>query len=311
MNVDPVLGRYGPPPTTPPAPWLVDARRVVVDSVNRLLEINDDELDRRWRWRDDPAGESEVRYAFYRSIEALELAAGRARRAVAAAGAPPAAAHAFELATAARWDLHGLLASVDEADLDADPGGGEWTLRQTLAHIVYVQRAYPAWSAWWLTRDQDTPLPARAPEDVGVGFPEESDEGRGSLDEVRRRLDEVMDAAAERMAALDASQLGRGARWSGFAVDVGFRLGRMSSHLQEHTVQVEKTLVMLARSPREGHRLARLVLRAYGRLEGVVYALPLELAEAAREPVDRAVTEITKVVAHVRLPGSVTSFDPE
>ena len=309
MNVDAVLARYGPPPTTPLAPWLVDARLAVTAAVTKLLEIDDGQLDRRWHWKDDPAGGTEVRYAFYRSIEALELAIGRARRAVSVAGVAPAAAHPFELATAARWDLHGLLVPLADTDLDADPGGAEWTLRQTLAHIVYVQRAYPAWSSWWVTRDQNEPLPAQAPEEVGIGFPEEADQGIGSLTEIRDRLDGAMDGAAERMSALDESQLGRGARWSGYAVDVGFRLGRMSSHLQEHTVQVEKTLVMLGRAPRECDRLARLALRAYGRLEGTAYALPPALADAAREPLVLAADELATVVAHVRAPGSVTSSD--
>ena len=89
-----------------------------------------------------------------------------------------------------------------------------------------------------------------------------------------------MDGAAERMASLDASQLATPARWSGYAVDVGFRLGRMSSHLQEHTVQVDKTLVMLDRTPPEAHRLIRLVFRAYGRLEAIVYGLPATTADA-------------------------------
>jgi len=283
----------------------------MTQAVTHLVEIDDDQLDRRWRWRDDPDGETEVRYAFYRSIEALELATGRAGRAVGAAGLVPPAAHAFALATAARWDLHGVLASLHDTDLDTDPGGAEWTLRQTLAHIVYVQRAYPAWSSWWLTRDQDGPLPPHAPEEVGIGFPEEADEGIGSLNEIRHRLDEAVDAAAERMAALDESQLARGARWSGYAVDVGFRLRRMSSHLQEHTIQVEKTLVMLGRPPRECDRLARLAYRAYGRLEAAVYALPPALASAAREPLVQALDELTEVAAHVRSPGSVTSPDAD
>jgi uncharacterized damage-inducible protein DinB len=307
MNVDPVLERYGPPPTIPLAPWLVDARGVVTDAVGVLLHLDDDRLDRRWRWRDDPDGATEVRYVFYRSIESLERATGLVGRAVAAAGEPPDGAHAFELATAARWDLHGLLAPLADADLDQDPGGGEWTLRQTLAHVVYVQRAYPAWGAFWMSRGHGGDLPAQAPEEVGDGFPAEADEGLGSLAEIRDRLDGVMDMASERMAALDPSQLATPARWSGYAVDVGFRLGRMSSHLQEHTVQVEKTLDMLGRTPREVDRLARLVLRAYGRLEAVVYALPPTLGEAGRTPLETAVQEVAEVAAHVRQPASVTS----
>jgi uncharacterized damage-inducible protein DinB len=311
MKVDPILERYGPPPTIPLAPWLVEARGAVAGAVGELLKIDDDQLDHRWWWRDDPEGDTEVRYAFYRAVEALERAAGLARDVVAAAGTPPDAARPFALATAARWDLHGLLAPLVDADLDADAGGREWTIRQTLAHVVYVQRAYPSYGAWWLSREQGGDLPPRAPDEIGEGFPEEADEGLGSLADIRGRLDAVMDVASERMAALDESQMATPARWAGYAVDVGFRLGRMSSHLQEHTVQVEKTLVMLGRTPREADRLARLVLRAYGRLEAALYALPAALAEAGREPLEAAVGEIAEVVGHVRRPGSVTSFDAD
>ena len=188
-------------------------------------------------------------------LEALELAAGAASAAVAASGSRPAGAAPFGDATAARWDLHGVLAPLADADLDADPGGGEWTIRQTLAHIVYVQRAYPAFASWWLSREQTPELPASIPDGVDEGFPEEEAEGVGTLAEIRGRLDDAMDGASERMAGLDEAQLATPARWSGYAVDVGFRLGRMSSHLQEHTVQVDKTLVMLDRTPPEAHRL--------------------------------------------------------
>jgi hypothetical protein len=309
MMVDPILERYGPQPTIPLPPWLVVARGRVAGAVGALLEIDDGQLDRRWWWRDDPEGDTEVRYAFYRAVEALERAAGVARDAVVAAGTAPDAASPFALATAARWDLHGLLAPLVDTDLDADPGGGDWTIRQTLAHVVYVQRAYPSYGAWWLSRDQGGDLPARAPDELSEGFPEEADEGLGSLADIRGRLDAVMDVASERMAALDESQMATPARWAGYAVDVGFRLGRMSSHLQEHTVQVEKTLVMLGRMPREADRLARLVLRAYGRVEAALYALPVALAEAGREPLEAAVGEIAEVAGHVRRPGSVTSSD--
>jgi len=40
----------------------------------------------------------------------------------------------------------------------------------------------------------------------------------------------------------------------------------------------------------EAHRLVRLVFRAYGRLEGLVYGLPSTMADAGREPIEAAVT---------------------
>jgi uncharacterized damage-inducible protein DinB len=308
MKVDPVLERFGPPPTTPVPAWVTDARSALTAAADAVLGLDERELNRRWWWREDRDGETEVRYAFYRALEALERAAGAASERVASTGARPAGAAPFAHATAARWDLHGALAPLADVDLDADPGGGEWTIRQTLAHIVHVQRAYPAFASWWLSREQTPDLPASIPDGVDDGFPEEEADGVGSLAEIRGRLDSAMDGAAERMATLDESQLAAPARWAGYPVDVGFRLGRMSSHLQEHTVQVDKTLAMLDRPPPEAHRLVRLVFRAYGRAEAAVYGLSSSMAGAGREPLEDAVTEVTEAFDHVRLPGSVTDF---
>ena len=305
MQVDAVLQRYGPPATIEIPPWIGDARRAIGGAVGRLLELDDTAFAQRWLWRDDREGDVDARYAFFRCIETLEGASVAAARATGEGGPMPAAAGAFGLGTMARWDLHGLLAPLADADLDLDPGGGEWTIRQTLAHAVNVQRAYPSFSAWWLTREQTPDLPPSVPDEVGEGFPEEPEEGAGSLAEIRARLDEAMDGAATRLASLDDAQLATPARWSGYAVDVGFRLTRQSSHLQEHTVQVEKTLVMLGRTPSESDRLARLVLRAYGRLEAAVYALPTTAAELGRETVLGAVDKVVDVAGHVRQPGSI------
>ena len=309
MKVDPVLERFAPPPTTPIPAWLTEARRTLATATDGVMGLDERELNRRWWWRDDRGGETEVRYAFYRALEALERAAGAAMDAVLAAGARPAGAAAFGSATAARWDLHGALAPLVDADLDADPGGGEWTIRQTLSHIVHVQRAYPAFAAWWLSREQTPELPESIPDGVDEGFPEEEADGVGTLAEIRARLDGAMDGAAERMVSLGVAQLATPARWAGYAVDVGFRLGRMSSHLQEHTVQVDKTLAMLDRTPPEAHRLVRLVFRAYGRLEAVVFGLPQGMADAGRQALVEAVMEAADAFAHVQLPGSVTDFE--
>jgi hypothetical protein len=288
-------------------PWIADARRRINAAVDRLMGIEEEEMPRRWKWRDDHEGGAEARYAFFRSIETLEGGAAAAGRAVAGGSERSAGAAAFAAATMARWDLHGLLASISDDGLDADPGGGEWTIRQTLAHAVNVERAYPAFSAWWLARERSPELPARVPDDVGAGFPEEEEEGAGTLLEIRNRLDAAMDGAAERMAGLDHAQLATPARWSGYAVDVGFRLWRQSSHLQEHTVQVEKTLVMLGRTPLESARLSRLLLRAYGRLEAAVYALPRPDAELGRPAVAEAVAAVAQVAEHVRRVGSIST----
>lgn len=88
---------------------LVAARAEVSEAVDALRTIDDADLTRPWAWKG--GGEEEIRYGFYRIGERFELAeieAGAALR-----SNPAERGRAGDLiapATAARWDLHGLLA---------------------------------------------------------------------------------------------------------------------------------------------------------------------------------------------------------
>jgi len=206
-------------------------------------------------------------------------------------------------ATAARWDLHGLLAPLGDAELDADPGGGEWSVRLTLGHIVGSQRAYGWGTGWWLQagyRIDDPALPRRSADDAfWAAIPDEATvECAGSIDDIRARLDAVTDLTAERLGALSDAQLALGSRWAGFAVPIAFRNARWSSHIREHTVQVEKTLAMLGRTPSEPERVVRVALAAYGRAESVVFAQPD--ADAAAGIIRDATREARDTIASAR-----------
>jgi hypothetical protein len=252
------------------APGLRAARGNVLAAVAMLRSIPDDRLTRPWAWKS--GSEEELRYGFYRIAEAFELAGidaaaalgGRSRGRTADLIAP---------ATAARWDLQGLLLPLSDTVWDADPGNEEWTVRRTMGHVIASQRGYGVGNAWWQARGLrvDEPDLPRIPEEIFESMPSEEVEAEGAPAEVRDRLDEQVDRATERLAGLPAERLAFAARWSGFPVDVGFRFGRWSSHLREHTVQVEKTLVMLGHQPTEVDRLVRHVLAAWGRAEAAVY----------------------------------------
>jgi len=254
-----------------------EARDDLPAIVADILAIPESALEREWAWI--AGAEEGVRYGAYRVYELFERAEVDAARRMRASGAEDGLAAAIiGPADAARWDLHGLLAPLTDAEIDADPGGGEWSIRQTLGHIVNGQRAYAWATAWWQERGfavNDPDLPTSLGDDFWAELPdEETTEQEGTLDDIRERLDAIVDLSAERLAGLPEDRLGHGARWSGFAVTVGFRLGRWSSHIREHTIQVEKTLAMLGRAPSEPERLARLTLAAYGRAEAVVFGQP-------------------------------------
>lgn len=250
-------------------PAVAAARTALARALPDLLAIEDSSLERPWMWN---GGENDFRYGFYRQVEAFTQAAADARQILTTTDPSPCSAVApLGAATQARWDLHGAIADLRDASLDADPGRGEWTVRQTLAHIVNGQRAYAWFTAWWVGR-RNAPIPDAAVLDkVGSELPDESTEAPGTLLEIRGRFDDILDLGASRLAPLDGGQLAYRARWSGVEVTVGFRLWRWVGHLREHTLQVDKTLLMLGQEPREVARLVRLVLAAYGELEAAAF----------------------------------------
>jgi hypothetical protein len=297
-----MLLRYTSEDLARPLPVAIRGARADLQAiVSDILAIPESALERDWPWIG--GGEEAVRYAIFRCYELLERAEVEASRTVRADGRDAGLAAAIIApATAARWDLHGLLAPLSDADIDADPGGGEWSIRQTLGHVVNGQRAYGWATAWWqeqrFTLD-DEDLPTRIGDPAWADLPDEAGpEMAGSVDEIRSRLDVILDLSAERLASLPEDRLSLGARWSGFAVPISFRLGRWSSHIREHTIQVEKTLVMLGRVPTEPERLVRLALGAYGRAEAVLFGQPA--ADAAAEIVRRAVADGREHLADAR-----------
>jgi hypothetical protein len=269
---------------------LIAARRDVLAAVHDLATIADADMEKPWAWKGD--SEYELRYAFYRISEEFERAGIDAVAALRTAAVERGrAADLIAPATAARWDLHGLLLQLPDAAWDAKPGGEEWTVRETLGHIIGSQRGYAAVTAWWQAQalPLDPTLPTARPDHIYDVLPSDEDEGAGTPAEVLEKLGEVFDQSTERLAGLPPDRLAFGTRWVGFALDIGFRLGRWSSHVREHTVQVEKTLAMIGHTPTEVDRLIRLILAEWGRAEAVVYgsadggdALPLLAAAATR-----------------------------
>jgi hypothetical protein len=258
-------------PSTPLPPAVVAARAPLATLVTHLLTLQDATLVTPWRWRatDPPNDEIDRRYGLYRIHERLESAIAAIAVGWEDGGGPaigPAIPPLRAMATA-RWELHGLLAPLGGADWDADPGRGEWSIRQTLGHIIASQRSYSWYNAWFLRRRAEVGEAVRPAEGTLPPEPSEEAEASGTPTEVRARLDEVVDASISANAGLDRAGMRVGARWMGLDVPIDFRLGRYGSHIREHTVQVEKTLAMLGRQPTEVERLVRLILATYGRLE--------------------------------------------
>jgi len=215
-------------------------------AVHQLAHLPDARLSEPWEWR---GRVGDVRDALYVSLQEEQVALAHAR--------PPhtEAERILILAERARGDLSGLLVGLDDTLLDADPGDGEWPLREVLAHILRTERLYVAHVRYALARADSDPV--RKEVDVQL-----SDSDRdGGIDAFLERL-EVSDG--RRFADIDASALERPTVWAGFDVDVRFRLHRFAAHIVEHTVQCEKVLSALGHQPTEAARIVRrlVVMRA-------------------------------------------------
>lgn len=272
---DPLL-ELTPGPTLPVAAAVVAARSAVMAAFDELLTVPDRVLEAAWRWRAADPLDADIRYGFYRIHERLEEAAASVLVGRAALGEGPGVGPAVPLlgsATAARWELRAQVAPLSVADLDRDPGGGEWTIRRTLGHIVVSQRSYGWYCAWWFERGHAPgPLPERAGDARMPEEPDELDEAAGDVPGILARLDELVDVGAGRFAGLDAHGLSIPGRWSGLPVDLGFRIGRWGSHIREHAIQIDKTLAMIGRPTTEVERLVRLIGGSYGGLESLTFA---------------------------------------
>lgn len=285
----------------PIPPRLAEARADILAAARTFGTLTDADMTTEWTWTGE--SEEEIRYGAYRIAESLEAAAVEAEDALRDAGeARGRAADLAAPATAAAWDLRGLLLPLDEAAWDADPGGGEWTIRTTVGHVIGGQRSYAVGTAWWLERAHpidDLTRPRGIPDELWDELPSEEAEGQGPIDVVLERLTAVLDLSVERLGGLTPDQLALGARWGGYPIDIAFRLGRWSSHIREHTIQVEKTLDLLGRRRTEVDHLVRHLLATWGRAESVVYGATGAGLDAAIEPLHAAAAQARATATEV------------
>jgi uncharacterized damage-inducible protein DinB len=218
------------------------------DVLARYASLSEARLSEPWRWPGREGEELEIRDALLRSLE-LELAAA----ATAGTGVGEAA-QATAMAQAAFGDLRGLLCGLPDAVLDVEPGGGEWTLRRVLQHVLFVERRYQFQTAYAASRTDADPL--RRDPDV-------AQEDAATVAAWLERLSEAREEGRA-LAAITDGRLTRPTIWAGHAVDVRFRLHRFTGHLAQHTVQCEKVLARTGHPEGEARRLARRISAARG-----------------------------------------------
>jgi DinB superfamily len=219
--------------------------------------LDDEALGRPWSWRDKPM---DVRFALYRTLEDAQEAHARV-----SAGQHPESRRILAMAQRAFGDLRGLLIGLPADLLDRAPSAGEWPLRETLRHMLLIERRYAAQTRYAVERKDSEPV--RIPDDRQPTATE-ADVG-GDIAAILARIGEARAETSRWLADAQGAAMTRPTIWAGHDVDVRFRLHRFAAHIVEHTIQCEKTLSALGWRATEGRRIARHVAAAIGELEGL------------------------------------------
>jgi hypothetical protein len=222
-----------------------------------VAALDEAALARAWPWRGRPL---DVRNALFFALQdAHEALAG------VAAGSHPESRRILALAQGALGDLRGLLVGLPADLLDRAPAPDQWPVRETLRHVLLVERRYAVQTRYAIDRAATDPV--RIADDRLPG-PAQID-AAGDVPAILARLAEARAETNRSLAAVPAEAMTRPTVWGGHEVDVRFRLHRFAVHLVEHTIQCEKALSDLGWRPTEGRRIVRRLCAALGELEGL------------------------------------------
>ena len=234
--------------------------------VRATVDLSDAEMGRPWVWRE--YDEEGLRFALLMAQHELR---DLAVRLAAMRPAPSSQAqrilgqyhHAYR-------DLTGALAGVRDEDLDRVPREREWALREVIAHMLGAEYGFLGTVQY--ARDPDRPADE---EEAGDRWPtwrkEHGYAAPGSLPggiaDVRNAMFEIHRRVLTELGALRDDELEKLAGfWDGLK-PIRFRMHRFEAHMIQHTIQVDKTLEWIGRSPTEARRLVRVLYRDLAAVE--------------------------------------------
>ena len=276
----------------------VDLTASVLEFTRVLAASPEDDLVREWPTRSEPGSiwsgyEDSRREVVFNAYQCLRDLATEfeMRRPL-----PSEAQRILAQHQLAYRDLTGALVGAGEDEFDLPPAAGEWPLRTVVHHIALTERGFHALIHWAVSRRRGGDVKSiEMPDDYRDVVSEPIDPA-GTMSEVLGRYDALHSRVLKDFASLDAADLeSPNVWWEGYEVPVRFRLHRFDAHLREHTIQVDKTLVGIDHRPSEPERLARLVQRALGQVEGALLGAP-DTSLAMQQPIATAFDAMTRAL---------------
>jgi hypothetical protein len=239
-----------------------------------VVALSDAELETEWAWGE--YDEDGVRFAFFRTYEELrELATVLAAVRSANGPATTMAQRALAQYHASYRDLEASLLGVTPEESVRAPAEGEWSLREVVSHIVRADAYFFALVRYALdAHRRGVWQPAAIPDEAWDELVDRAALGaimKGPIDGLQSYHASLHEQIIEQLAGISEDEMAKPSRyWEDEPMSIAFRLHRFDSHMRQHIVQIDKTLVGIGRAPTEAGRLLRIVYAALAEVEGVI-----------------------------------------
>lgn len=239
--------------------------QAVEELVRATVHLSDEDMGRPWAWRE--YDEEGLRFALLTTHHDLRDLA--VRLAAARTTEPTQAQRILAQYHQAYRDLTGVLAGVRSEDLDRAPADGEWPVRETLKHMLGAEYGFLAVTRYALVHhragkhdeppDEEWPVFRR-------DYAASNDAVDGTIDNIRNSFFAIHRRVLRELADTTDAELEQPAWFWDADKPIRFRLHRFEEHFRQHTIQLDKTLAVVAR-PTEAHRLVRNVYNALADVE--------------------------------------------
>ncbi len=237
------------------------------------LPATEEDLERPWTWGSyDSEG---VRFAMFRTYEELrELAARLAAERISCGQPVTSAQHILGVYHQAERDLEAAILGLDDRTAEQPPAEGQWPVQKAYAHLTRGDIGFYVLVSYALSQHRAGDWkPDQIPDEyweraIGISDEEFGKIMHGPLSSLKNFHQGWHAKVIAEFQGIGEAELELPSMyWEKEPMPLRFRLHRFDSHLRQHTIQIDKTLVAIGRAPAEAQRLIRLIYNALAESE--------------------------------------------
>jgi len=245
--------------------------QAVENFASLMLPLSEKDLEITWKWKDHEEG---VRFAFFVTLQELRqlvvtLSTLRPK--------PTPAQHILSQYHAAYLDLQAALLGVSTEDAERAPAEGEWPVHRVYTHILGADINFTAAIRYaleghragtWMREQMSDEEEARVAKMTEDEYQKLMKSPYEEMLSYHRKLHSEI---IEEFSAITDDELELPSTfWEDTRFPIRHRLHRYEAHFAQHTIQIDKTLVVIGKAPNESKRLLRKIYAALAEAEGTM-----------------------------------------